>query len=335
MTDWKFLNKEVKFNEEYLKGAEVHKKVRKDLNELLLTKKILDMKYYDIAEIIEDLILKYTKENNLEKGIAFPIGLSVNECAAHWTPNYGEQKKWKYNDLVKIDFGVHYNGCIIDSAFSTSFNRKYDELISIGKEATNIGIKNSGIDCILGEIGKEVQEFIESKEITIDNKIYPLKSIKDLTGHLIEPYIIHGNKCIPNFNINYPIRMKENEIYALETFPTTGNGRTCLDLDCSHYMLNSEKILKNPNLNDDLFGKEKKLFNKVIEMRQTLPFCKKWLKKENIKGYQIPLNSLVNKGLVKSYPPIISQKNTLVIQFEHTIHIKESGVNVLTRGDDY
>ena len=129
--------------------------------------------------------------------------------------------------------------------------------------------------------------------------------------------------------------MKENEIYALETFPTTGNGRTSLDLDCSHYMLNSEQILKNPNLNDALFGREKKLFNKVIEMRQTLPFCKKWLKKENIKGYQIPLNSLVNKGLIKSYPPIMSQKNTLVVQFEHTIHIKESGVNVLTRGDDY
>ena len=31
--------------------------------------------------------------------------------------------------------------------------------------------------------------------------------------------MIHGNKSIPNFSCSYPERMKQGEIYALETYP--------------------------------------------------------------------------------------------------------------------
>ena len=65
-------------------------------------------------------------------------------------------------------------------------------------------------------------------------------------------------------------------------------------------------------------------------MRETLPFCKKWLKNEGIKGYQIPLSNLVSQGLVNSYPPIVSQKGTYVAQHEHTIFIGEDKVHVLS-----
>ena len=59
------------------------------------------------------------------------------------------------------------------------------------------------------------------------------------------------------------------------------------------------------------------------------------MKNYDIKGYQIPLNSLVKKRVINSYPPIMSQKDTHVVQFEHTIFIGPKGVNVLSRGDDY
>ena len=152
------------------------------------------------------------------------------------------------DDLVKVDYGVHYNGCIIDSAFTFSLSNKYDELIEIGKSATELAIKNSGVDAILGEIGAETQEFIESHEVEIEGKVYPVKSIRDLTGHMIFPYIIHASKSVPNFKIYYPERMEENEFYAIETFPTTGNGKTTMDLECSHYMVNSDRILKEKTL---------------------------------------------------------------------------------------
>lgn len=46
----------------------------------------------EIAELIEDGTRALVEENGLESGIGFPTGLSVNEVAAHYTPNAGDTK---------------------------------------------------------------------------------------------------------------------------------------------------------------------------------------------------------------------------------------------------
>ena len=344
MDEWNFLKYDSSLEEtlnKFKKAAKVHKKVRKNFRTLIDSGEIKGMKYFDIANHIEGLIEKESKFVNKEpfkSGIGFPIGLSINECAAHWTPNPGEKRTLKKSDLVKVDYGVHYDGCIIDSAFTFCLDDKYDELIKIGKSATELAIKNSGVDAILGEIGAETQEFIESHEVEIDGKVHQVKSVRDLTGHMIFPYMIHASKSVPNIKINYPVRMEEKEFYAIETFPTTGNGKTTLDMECSHYMINTDKIIAEVKENKTpprLDTRENFLFKRIRDTRQTLPFCKKWLKNYEIKGYQIPLKSLVKKGVVNSYPPIMSQKDSLVVQFEHTIFVGPKSVNVLSKGDDY
>ena len=339
MEKWNFLsyNNDLKTTlSNFQEAAKIHKKVRIEFNKLFEEGKIKGMKYFDIANQLEDWIKIHSNfdDNNVFKsGIGFPIGLSINECAAHWTPNPGENRVWEENDLVKVDFGVHVNGCIIDSAFTKSYSNDYDQLIEISKQATDLAIKNCGVDAVLGDIGKLVEEFIESQEVEIRGKTYPLKSVRDLTGHLIFPYMIHGPKSIPNFAIEYPVRMEENEVYAVETFPTTGTGKCNFDLECSHYCINTDRIVKN--LKEDeglprLPTRENFLFKRIREKRQTLPFCKKWLKNDEIKGYQIPLNNLVKKGLVNSYPPIMSQKGTYVAQHEHTIFVGSDKVHILS-----
>ena len=173
MNEWNFLNYDSSVDKtlkNFKKAARVHKKVRTEFRKLIDSGEVKGMKYFDIANRIETLIeteSKFQEKNPFKSGIGFPIGLSINECAAHWTPNPGEKRVLKDTDVVKVDYGVHYDGCIIDSAFTFSLNNKYDELMEIGKGATNLAIKNSGVDAILGEIGAETQEFIESHEVEI------------------------------------------------------------------------------------------------------------------------------------------------------------------------
>ena len=176
MENWNFLN----YNKDlettvsnFQKASVIHKKVRIEIEKMFESEQFKGMKYFDVANKIEDFINIHSNFNNKEpfkSGIGFPIGLSINECAAHWTPNSGENRTWEQNDLVKIDYGVHIDGCIIDSAFTKSYSRDYDELIDISKQATDLAIKNSGVDAVLGDIGKLVQEFIESKEVEIRGK---------------------------------------------------------------------------------------------------------------------------------------------------------------------
>jgi methionyl aminopeptidase len=101
----------------------------------------------EIAEGIEDSVRHLTghmgleEGDNIKGGVAFPTGLSRNNCAAHYSPNAGNTMVLDENDVMKVDFGVHLNGHIIDSAFTLAFNPVYDNLLAAVKDATNTGIK--------------------------------------------------------------------------------------------------------------------------------------------------------------------------------------------------
>lgn len=46
-----------------------------------------------------------------------------------------------YEDTLKVDFGVHVNGRIVDSAFTLNFEPTYDNLLLACREATETGVK--------------------------------------------------------------------------------------------------------------------------------------------------------------------------------------------------
>ncbi len=306
-------------------AAEIHQEARQWLRTWIKP----GLKLFDIAESLEAKVKElanYDEKEPWKAGLAFPTGLSVNSCAAHWTPSFRSNELLKQSDLCKIDFGVHVNGTIIDSAFTVAFDPIYDEFLKIGKEATYTGIKMAGPDQILGEIGEEIQEFIESHEIEIHNKIYPLKSIGELSGHQIDQWQIHSGKAVPNIKIDYNERMLPGEFYAIETFPSTGSGKVRHGLDTSHYMINYYNDL---NIKD-LPKKERKLFDKIFLERNTLAFCKRWFQREKDEIPDKFFRKLVSKKFIKSYPPLYDTGNGLVVQFEHTLYITEDGKMVLS-----
>lgn len=56
------------------------------------------------------------------------------------------------------------------------------------RAATNTGIREAGIDARLCDIGAAIQETMESYEIELNGKTYPIKCIRNLNGHSIAPY---------------------------------------------------------------------------------------------------------------------------------------------------
>ena len=309
----------------------VHKKVGEHIREIITP----GMSLNNIATIIENKIneeINYDKNNPLERGIGFPVGLCINDCAAHYTPNYQDSEIiLKKSDVLKIDYGVHVEGTIIDSAFTLNFDDKYDDFINISRNLTNYAVLLCGPDVILGEIGADIEEYIKSKEIIIDNKVHELKIMGDLSGHMIRKYEIHAGVAVPNIAINYPVRMKEFEYYAIEPFITTGNGKSIIKEPKSHYMFS-----KNYKNIESLNNEEIDLYNIINHHYSTLPFCQKWLYNLNhsINNDNI-LNSLEKKNIINSYPPLYDIENSIISQFEHTIFVKENGIINLTKNNYY
>lgn len=76
------------------------------------------------------------------------------------------------------------------------------------------------------EIGAAIQEVMESYEVELDGKLYPVKAVRSLTGHNILRYHIHGDKQVPFVKNNSNQKMEEGDIFAIETFGSTGKGYT-------------------------------------------------------------------------------------------------------------
>ena len=50
---------------------------------------------------------------------------------------------------------------------------------------------------------------MESYEIELDGKVYPIKSVRNLNGHSIEPYHIHAGKSVPIVKGGAQTKMEE------------------------------------------------------------------------------------------------------------------------------
>lgn len=80
-----------------------------------------------------------------------------------------------------------------------------------------------GIGVRLTDIGAAVCEAMTA-DVDIGGTLYSVKPVRNLNGHNIEPYLIHGGKSVPIVENGDQTKMEEGELFAIETFGTTGKG---------------------------------------------------------------------------------------------------------------
>lgn len=317
------------------RAADVHRQVRKYAQSYIRP----GMTMLEICKKLEEKTLQLvgTKpdwSNYLENGYGFPTGCSLNHVAAHYTPNNGDKTVLSYDDICKLDFGVHVNGRIVDCAFTVAFDPIFDPLIQATQDATNAGLAAAGIDARLGEVGAIIQETIESFEFTDKNgKVLPIKPCKNLNGHSMEPYRIHAGQSVPIVKKSdfADDKMIEGGFYAIETFASTGKGYVVEDGECSHYM----KVFDaNTNVPLRLKG-AKELMRAIDKQFNTLPFCRRWLDDIGQTRHLLTLKHLVDNGLVQDYPPLVDVKGSFTSQMEHTIVLRPTCKEIVSRGDDF
>lgn len=318
--------------EDLRQAAQVHRTVRK----YAVSKIRPGMTMTSVCELIENSVRTLIDEKGLEAGIAFPTGCSLNFCAAHWTPNGGDKTVLGFDDVCKIDFGTQIRGRIIDSAFTLTFNQRFDSLKMAVREATDAGVKAAGIDVRIGQVSTIIQEVMESHEVDLDGKgkLQKVKCIRNLNGHSIGPYKIHAGKTVPIIASDDPTKMEEGELYAIETFGSTGKGYVREDLETSHYMMNFG-FSKSQATGRLRTSAAKHLFNTINTNFGTLAFCKRYLDRLGEVKYQLALKSLVDNGVVDPYPPLCDIRGSYTAQYEHTFLLRPTCKEVLSRGDDY
>lgn len=249
---------------------------------------------------------------------AFPVNVSLNDIAAHYTAVPNDPIIVKNTDVLKIDVGVHIDGYIADTAVTVSYDTKYQNLIDIAERALDEAIGISRSNTRVSEIGRIIEKTITK---------YGCKPIQNLSGHSLERYTIHAGKSIPNiWTIGHSFNLSVNNVYAIEPFVTTNDGQGVVyeGKIKNIFSIGSRKRTKEQKTDDFL----EYLWNKF----KTLPFALRWIVNEyEEKEALYLLEILVKKKNVHAYPILVEGANRIVVQAEHTIIPQESNTLTITK----
>ncbi|MFA5381631.1 MAG: type II methionyl aminopeptidase [Candidatus Micrarchaeia archaeon] len=294
-------NKEI---ENFIKAGKISKKIIDNSKKMIIPGE----SYLDICETIEKMI----KEEGGKP--AFPTNISINENAAHYTPTIGDNKILEETDLVKIDFGVHIEGCISDNAYTIDLSDENGKLVEASRNALDAATAYMKAGRKVGDIGE-----------IIENEIKKLgyKPIDNLTGHMIKPYLLHAGEIIPNIKTDDDYILQEGDVFAVEPFATNGFGSIKESNEIEIYSLAE---LKNVRMRQS-----RQVLAHIVENYLGLPFAKRWLLPTI--NSQITLSAalreLTRSGILHSYPVLKEVDNGLVSQAEHTVIIEKDSVKVL------
>ncbi|MHA1754885.1 MAG: type II methionyl aminopeptidase [Candidatus Odinarchaeia archaeon] len=291
--------------EKYKKAGRIHSQVR----EYIKPKIKIGANLIDICNDIE------AKIKELGGEWAFPTNISINNIAAHYTSPPDDNKTIEENHVVKVDFGVHVDGFIADGAFTVSFNPNYEKLVEASEKALREAIEmiKPGVDT--SNVGKVIEKTIKS---------YGYRPIRDLSGHILGEYELHGEKTIPNIKVPFGKKIEEGEVYAVETFATTGRGYAHETPYVHIYSLIPIRAPIRSKLARNVLGY-------IIKNFKTLPFAQRWLSKEySIGQLKLAFRELVNNGLLHEYHVLADVKESYVSQAEHTVIITKDGAEITT-----
>lgn len=250
-----------------------------------------------------------------EKGArpAFPVNVSINAVAAHYSSDAWDESTFKKGDLVKLDIGVHIDGYIADIAKSKDLG-KNSKLILASEEALKNAIEEIKPGAMTNEVGGVIEDTIEG---------YGYKPISNLSGHMLKRWHLHGGIVIPNVNTRHGDLIEEGQVFAVEPFATDGHGRVVDEGNAIIFRYLSERPLR--------MREARKILKYTKENFDTLPFAERWVSHlaSRFKLNQA-LRQLISSKAIHAFHILREKNHGTVSQAEHTVIVTKKGCEITT-----
>lgn len=301
------MNKKI---ESYIKAGKALASAKKLARRLIKP----DALFLEIGDKCEEEIRKQGAD------LSFPINISLNEIAAHYSPPIDDKTVVPEKGLLKIDMGSHYNGYIADSAITINIDGdpKLEKYVEAAKAGLNAAIAKFKPGVKLYELGDAIAHEIISRG---------LRPITNLGGHQLEQFDLHAGNFIPNFkDKSHNYTLKPGDAYACEPFATSGVGKVVNGKEA--YIFRFVKK-KKKNISYEYLN----YMNKFEKHFKHLPFSPRWILKEKImpkNKIDRIINIFTRKGIIDKYNVLIERTAEPVSQFEHTLVIDEEGNTIVT-----
>ena len=305
--EWEEEEEDSKRIEYYLKAGKVGGEARKKAASLVKPGK----KLFEVAEEVEQWILEQGC------GWSFPVNISINNQAAHYTPELNDETVFGEKDVVKVDVGTHYNGYIGDNAETVDLSGENGKLVEASSQALENALSKVKAGAKSNEISREIENTIKS---------YGFKPEENLGGHMLEQYELHAGYYIPNVESRSDSwELEEGEAIAIEPFATNGRGHVSEGSYTQIFSYEGEVLTRNKIARE--------LLKKISDDYPSMPFAERWLAKEyknNLFQFKLAMRELLKLGAIKGYSVLQDEKGALVAQTERTIIVEKDSCKITT-----
>ena len=166
-----------------------------------------------------------TKGYGAEYGNPFPASscISVNDVVVHGIPS--EKIVLKDGDIVSVDVVPELNGYFGDAAITYpvgEIDEESKKLLEVTKKAREIAIETLVVGNRLGDMGYEVQKYVESNGFSV---------VREFCGHGVG-LKMHEDPMVPNFGRRGKgLRIENGMVLAIEPMVNVGTYKTKLLAD--------------------------------------------------------------------------------------------------------
>jgi len=312
--------------DKYKKAAEItNRALAQVIAESAPGKKIVDLCALGDRIITEGVAAVFTK-GKLEKGVAFPTCISVNNCVGHVSPLVGDPKELEEGDVVKVDLGTHIDGFIATGAHTFVATANSTEIVT-GKKADVICAAHFAAECALrlfrpGKTNQEVTEAI--KKVVETFKCNPVEGV---LSHQMKRFVIDGtnviiNKETPDQQVD-EVTFEEYDVYCFDIVISTGEGKTKeTDTRTTVY---KRAVEQNYMLK---MQASRALFSDINRNFPTMPFTLRAFADQ--KRARLGITELVKHQLVDGFPVLYEKPGEHVAQFKFTALVTPSQTMRLT-----
>ncbi|XP_031396369.1 ERBB-3 BINDING PROTEIN 1-like [Punica granatum] len=262
-------------------------------------------------------------KRKIERGVAFPTCISVNNTVCHYSPLASDESVLKEGDIVKIDMGCHIDGFIAIVAHT----HVLQEGPVTGRAADVIAAANTAAEVALrlvrpGKKNKDVAEAIQKVAAAYDCKI-----VEGVLSHQLKQFVIDGNKVIlsvsnPDTRVD-EAEFEENEVYAVDIVTSTGEGKPKL-LDEKQTTIYKRAVDRNYHLK---MKASRFIFSEISQKFPIMPFTARALEE---KRARLGLVECVNHDLLQPYPVLHEKPGDLVAHIKFTVLLMPNGSDRIT-----
>ena len=265
------------------------------------------------------------KAKKLERGIAFPCCVTVNNLCGHFSPMQDESQQLKEGDIAKIDLGSHIDGFVAQAAHTVLVSADPSAKVS-GKAADAVlGAYNAmnGAQRIIKEMATNAQVTEVIQKICEEFGVNPLEGV---LSHKTKKHLIDGNEAI--INKETPEQKVEafefapGDVIGLDVFVSSGEGQP----KESEFRTTVYKRELDVTYNLKL-QKARTFFSEVNKKYPTLPFSINGF--EDQVGAKVGVKECVNHDMLSPYPVLTDKPGEIVAQFKVTVAVLKRSTAII------